>query len=174
MDRHGDWKRPSSLPTSLIPHLYAAPRDRDTPTEADDRHLPPVPDLSFFQSSSVTNLPSLTELKAKWREDEARRLPPLQYPIPIEPNSYSYPPVPSLPSGSSPPNYLRQVGSPDIERGYGSESLSVDNERDDAHKDKMHHAHSMDPDDNSKKSSRKTAVACNFCRGMLLTINRSP
>ena len=111
-------------------------------------------------------------------------LPPLQYLSPIEPQHsfdrrdvYSYPQVGSLSiSGSSPPNYLRQVGTPEPEPSYGSEPLSIDvgsNEGDDGHNDKKRRAHSMDIDHNPKKSSRKTAVACNFCRGALLTISRS-
>lgn len=103
-------------------------------------------------------------------------LPPLQYFSPIEPqlsfdrhDAYSYPQVGSLSiSGSSPPDHLRQVSTPEREPS-GSEPLSVDigsNEGDDSHKDKKRRAHSMD---NPKKSSRKTAVACNFCRGALLT-----
>lgn len=113
-------------------------------------------------------------------------LPPLQYLI--EPHTlsfdrrdaYSDSQFGSLSiSGSSPPNYLRQAGSPELEQTYGSEPRSVDiasNEGDDSHshKDKKRRAHSMDIDDNPKKSSRKTAVACNFCRGVLLfTISRS-
>jgi len=111
-------------------------------------------------------------------------LPPLQYLNSIEPplsfdrhDAFSYPQVGSLSiSGSSPPNYLRKAKSPEPELSYGSESLSVDiasNEGDDGHKDKRRRTDSMDTDDNPKKSSRKTAVACNFCRGALLTINRS-
>jgi hypothetical protein len=109
-------------------------------------------------------------------------LPPLQY---LEPplsfdrrDAYSYPQLGSLSiSGSSPPIYSRQASTPEPEPNYGSESLSVDigsNEGDDVHKDKKRRADSMDTDDNNpKKSSRKTAVACNFCRGTLLTITRS-
>ena len=110
-------------------------------------------------------------------------LPPLQYLSSIESqlssdrrDVYSYPQVGSLSiSGSSPPNYLRRVSTPELEPSYGSEPLSVDigrSEGDDGHRDKKRRAHSMDIDDNPKKSSRKTAVACNFCRGAL-TISRS-
>ncbi|KAF8798963.1 hypothetical protein BYT27DRAFT_7202696 [Phlegmacium glaucopus] len=55
-----------------------------------------------------------------------------------------------------------------------TEYLSVDigsNEGDDGHKNKKRRALSMDTDDNPKKSSRKTAVACNFCRGRKLRCN---
>jgi hypothetical protein len=48
MDRHS---RQSSLPSSLIPHLYSAPRNSSTRTTlTDDRHLAALPDLSMLPS----------------------------------------------------------------------------------------------------------------------------
>lgn len=89
-------------------------------------------------------------------------------------DTFSYPQVGSL--SISDPNYLRQVSTPELEPSYGSEPVSVNigsNEGGDASKNKKRRAHSMDVDDIPKKTSRKTAVACNFCRGVLFTINRS-
>lgn len=123
-------------------------------------------------------------IKTAFHDTPISPLPPLQHLSSMEPpllfdrrDSFSYPQVGSLSiSSSSPSNYLRQVSTPELEPSYGSEPLSVNtgsNEGDDGRKNKRRRAHSMDIDDIPKKTSRKTAVACNFCRGALLTINRS-
>ena len=87
-------------------------------------------------------------------------------------DTFSYPQVGALSiSDSSSSNYLRKVSTPELEpASYGSEPLSVNidsNEGDDGSKNKKRRAHSMDIDDIPKKTTRKTAVACNFCRGVL-------
>lgn len=90
-------------------------------------------------------------------------------------DTFSYPQVGSLSIPDS--NYLRQVSTPEREPSYGSEPVPVDigrgsNEGGGARKNnlKRRRPRSMDIDDNPRK---KTAVACNFCRGVLFTINRS-
>ena len=87
---------------------------------------------------------------------------------------FSYPQLDSL--SISEPNYSRQVITPELEPSYGSEPVSVNigsNEGDDTRKNKKRRAHSMDVNNIPKKPTRKTAVACNFCRGVQFTMNRS-
>jgi hypothetical protein len=123
-------------------------------------------------------------IKTAFHDTPISPLPPLQHLGSMEPplsfdrrDSFSYPQVGALSiSDPSPSNYLRQVSTPELELSYGSEPLSVNigsNEGGDGRKNKKRRAHSMDIDDIPKKTSRKTAVACNFCRGVLFTINRS-
>ena len=124
-------------------------------------------------------------IKTAFHDTPISPLPPLQHLGSIEPplsfdrrDTFSYPQVGSLSiSNSSPSNYLRQVSTPELEpTSYGSEPLPVSaasNEEGDERQNKRRRAHSMDMDDIPKKTSRKTAVACNFCRGVLFTINRS-
>ena len=111
-------------------------------------------------------------------------LPPLQYrdsdlpflyhrlPEDLPEDTFSYPQVGSLSiSDSSPSNYLGQVSTPEFEPSHGSEPLSVNIGSDngsDSRRNKKPRAQSKDKDEVPKKKPRKTAVACNFCRGVLL------
>lgn len=98
-------------------------------------------------------------------------LPPLQHvgsnaPPLMLGRRFSYPEIGSMSISDS--NYSRQVSTPEIEPSYGSEPV----EGGDARKNKkQRRAHSL-VNDIPKKTSRKTAVACNFCRGVhLLSID---
>jgi len=89
MDRHS---RQSSLPSSLIPHLYSAPRNSSTRTTlTDDRHLAalPLPDLSMlpsqqrFYSQPSYNFPpppAPREFVTSWREGEPGPSEPTRHP----------------------------------------------------------------------------------------------
>jgi hypothetical protein len=127
----------------------------------------------------VSNRTLMPVIKTAFHDAPISPLPPLQHLSSMEPpfsfdrrDTLSYPQVGSLSISGSPSN-LRQVSTPELEPSYGSEPLSVSNEEGDGRKNKKRRAHSMDIDDNPKKTSRKTAVACNFCRGALFAINRS-
>ena len=189
--RNSFWREDEPGSSSLVHSGLRSIQNRrgsSQPTRVTELPRQDVRDYSSFPSQCAYIFPSGTLLligtgrfKAAPHRSPVLPLPPLQYLSPIEPpfafdtrDAYSYPQVASR---SSTPNYFRQVSTPELElASHGSESLSVGvgSEGDDTHKDKRRRADSMDIDDNPKKSSRKTAVACNFCRGALLTINRSP
>jgi len=111
-------------------------------------------------------------------------LPPLIPPL-DEPSfsfdrhdAYSYPPMGSLSISPSAPSsaHFTSPESPDIHSTYRAETRSLDfgsNDEESSHKPKRRRQQSLDTDDNSRKSRnpRKTAVACNFCRGSSIFIN---
>lgn len=81
----------------------------------------------------------------------------------------SYPAVGSL-SISAPSTSCAREISPDVESRHRSGSRSAEvgsNDGEGSQKGKKRRAESVETDDNTKKSRnpRKTAVACNFCRG---------
>jgi hypothetical protein len=119
-------------------------------------------------------------IKTAFHDTPISPLPPLQHLRSIPPplsldRRFSYPQVGSLPISDS--DYSRQFSTPEFEPSYGSEPVSVNigsNEGGDVRKKKKRRADPMGTDDIPKKSNtRKTAVACNFCRGVLFIINRS-
>lgn len=76
----------------------------------------------------------------------------------------------SLSISAPSPSYARER-SLDVIRRSDSRSAEVgSNDGEGSQKGKKRRAESVETDDNAKKSrnSRKTAVACNFCRGELI------
>ncbi|KAF8964399.1 hypothetical protein BDZ97DRAFT_905169 [Flammula alnicola] len=88
---------------------------------------------------------------------------------------YPYPPVGNLSLSTSPPGHFRSPSRAESSSMYRSDSLPGDlGSTDDggSRDSKRRRAESVD-DDNSRKQRkpRKTAVACNFCRGRKLRCN---
>lgn len=87
---------------------------------------------------------------------------------------YTYPPIGSLSISAPTSTRFRSPESPDIYHPmyrYRSDSRSADvasNDGDGSQSGKRRRAESLEADDNTGKArnTRKTAVACNFCRGM--------
>ena len=82
----------------------------------------------------------------------------------------SYPPMGSLSISAPSSARVTSPESPDIHSTYRSDTRSLDfgsNDEETSHKGKRRRQQSLDTDDNARKSRnpRKTAVACNFCRG---------
>lgn len=82
----------------------------------------------------------------------------------------SYPPMGSLSISAPSSAHVTSPESPDIHSTYRSDTRSLDfgsNDEESSHKGKRRRQQSLDTDDNARKSRnpRKTAVACNFCRG---------
>lgn len=88
----------------------------------------------------------------------------------------SYPPMGSLSISAPSSAHFTSPESPDIHSTYRSDTRSLDfgsNDEESSHKGKRRRQQSLDTDDNARKSRnpRKTAVACNFCRGRKLRCN---
>ena len=138
--------------------------------------IPPVPShnkVCIFFAHSVCTYLMMPVIKTASHDTPISPLPPFQHlrsiPAPLSVDRrFSYPQVSSLSISES--NYSRRVSTPEHEPSYGSEPVSVSigsNEEGDGRKNKKARAQSMDTDNVPKRVSRKTAVACNFCRGVL-------
>jgi len=89
---------------------------------------------------------------------------------------YPYPAVGSLSISAPSLSYARER-SPDAGSLHQSDSRSNDvgsNDGDGSPKGKRRRAESPETDDTTKKSrsARKTAIACNFCRGELILLGQ--
>jgi len=88
-------------------------------------------------------------------------------------DTYSYPAMGSLSISAPSSAHRTSPESPDIHPMYRSDTRSLDfgsNDDESSQKGKRRRQQSLDTDDTSRKS-RKTAVACNFCRGRKLRCN---
>ncbi|KDR82807.1 hypothetical protein GALMADRAFT_134361 [Galerina marginata CBS 339.88] len=170
-------RRGASQPPARAPDLFTRHDYQDFQRESErDTYWPPVQ----HQPSVPYNIPHHT----------FQALPPPQHLL-IPPNegpsssfafdrhdAYTYPPVGSLsisaPTSAHP--LLRSPDSPELYYHYRSDSRSAERastDEADSQRSKRRRAESLEPDDTARKSRnpRKTAVACNFCRGRKLRCN---
>jgi len=167
--RPGERVNQGPLPSTSVTTLLEIPRLNPLRRDATKIEIRTFHNVCFPRAISFTLLISLPAYS------NHQLLPPLIPPLDEPSFSYSYPPIGSLNISAPSSAHFTSPESPDIHT-YRAETRSLDfgsNDEESAHKPKRRRQQSLDTDDNSRKSRnpRKTAVACNFCRGSSIFID---